>query len=126
MLTSLLRNAFRCVISSLFPFLAFGLSSIILYESCGFCCDRGSAEFFLRVLCVHGCVLDVGHCCFVFPFFRLSSVPVARCSLASVLRYQSRAPTWQVFCRSWAARMAGTFDSCNGVCRCLMWFVVCQ
>ena len=63
---------------------------------------------------------------FAFPFFRLSSVPVARCSLASVLRYQSRAPTWQVFCRSWAARMAGAFDSCNGVCRCLMRFVVCQ
>ena len=52
---------------------------------------------------------------FDFPYLRLSSVLVARCSLASVLRYQSRAPTWKVFCRSWAARMAGTFDSCNGV-----------
>ena len=63
---------------------------------------------------------------FDFPSFRLSSVPVARCSLASVLRYQSRAPTWQVFCRSWAARMAEAFDSWDTCIWCLGWFVVCR
>ena len=77
-------------------------------------------ELVFHVLCLRGCVFGVLALLvyFRFPFFRLSLVPVARRSLASVLRYQSRAPTWQVFCRSWAASMAGALipvDGCVGV-----------
>ena len=103
-----------CHFGFLFVLVGFSLTCYLLYERYVLIEVFRNLSFvfyaFMVVFSLWGSLLY-----FDFPSLRLSSVSVARCSLASVLRYQSRAPTWQVFCRSWAARMAGAFDSCDGV-----------